>query len=492
MKRALLGLQPSLSRLTTSVQPLAYLPSCPPMICAGSMRSPCAIWSPSARSPPLELAEERAIARIEAANPVLNAVSVPLPDMGRAIAADPMLPRGPFYGVPFLLKDTGTCQAEALPLYMGNGLLRSLDWRAPSDAILGARFRAAGLRHRRQDGAARVRLPTDRPADRLRRVPKPVGHRALHCGIKRRCGRRRRRRPARAGGACQRHRRLDPATRGVVRGRRPEAIAPGRDSLADRRPKPRRARDHPQRAQHRHPGRRGADPTTSTTCRRPKCLHDDDVDAAGDLQRVSVDSVRRCSNCRLVDADCVAAVTQAAELLEALGHQVEPNKPQRLFDEGLATHHLRSPAGVPAHARRARRQGDDASNRGDQRPFVGTRERWREPHRRFLLCQSKPGGAASPPRYRRGQAVQPCLLTPRRRASTPPLSSISCRRHRPAGNPAAVGARLVLCCPLQRHRPTGDQPADRWRHAAGRGRARAGGDRPHGEEGKAGHRQRRR
>ena len=92
---------------------------------------------------PAELAES-AIARIDAANPVLNAVVVPLPDTGRALAADPALPRGPFHGVPFLLKDVGACLA-GLPLYMGNGLLRSLDWRAPVDTVLGARFRAAGV-----------------------------------------------------------------------------------------------------------------------------------------------------------------------------------------------------------------------------------------------------------------------------------------------------------------------------------------------------------
>src|SRR6185437_16766908 len=87
---------------------------------------------------------QSAIVRIDVANPVLNAVVVPLPDIGRAIAADPELPRGSFYGVPFLLKDVGACLAD-LPLYMGNGLLRSLDWRAPSDTVLGARFRAAGV-----------------------------------------------------------------------------------------------------------------------------------------------------------------------------------------------------------------------------------------------------------------------------------------------------------------------------------------------------------
>ena len=58
---------------------------------------------------PAELAES-AIARIGAANTVLNAVVVPLPDLGPAIAADPALPRGPFHGVPFLLKDDHSAQ----------------------------------------------------------------------------------------------------------------------------------------------------------------------------------------------------------------------------------------------------------------------------------------------------------------------------------------------------------------------------------------------
>src|ERR1700754_4633527 len=86
---------------------------------------------------PAELAQS-AIARIDAANPVLNAVVVPLPDIGCVIAADPALPRGPFHGVPFLFKDVGACLA-GLPLYMGNGLLRSLDWRGPAGPVLRGR-----------------------------------------------------------------------------------------------------------------------------------------------------------------------------------------------------------------------------------------------------------------------------------------------------------------------------------------------------------------
>ncbi len=73
--------------------------------------------------------------RIDAANPMLNAVVVPLPDVGRALAADPALPRGPFHGVPFLLKDAGACLA-GLPLYWATRVLRwSLDWRAPAERV---------------------------------------------------------------------------------------------------------------------------------------------------------------------------------------------------------------------------------------------------------------------------------------------------------------------------------------------------------------------
>src|SRR4029453_10982449 len=47
---------------------------------------------------------DAAIARVEARNPAINAVTMPLYDYGRAtIAAG--LPDGPFPGVPFLMKD---------------------------------------------------------------------------------------------------------------------------------------------------------------------------------------------------------------------------------------------------------------------------------------------------------------------------------------------------------------------------------------------------
>jgi len=54
---------------------------------------------------PLDLLDA-AIERVEARNPAVNAVVMPLYDYGRKAIADG-LPDGPFRGVPFLLKDLG-------------------------------------------------------------------------------------------------------------------------------------------------------------------------------------------------------------------------------------------------------------------------------------------------------------------------------------------------------------------------------------------------
>src|SRR4026209_202667 len=54
---------------------------------------------------PIDLLEA-AIDRLEARNPTVNAVIMPLYDHGRRAIADG-LPDGPFRGVPFLLKDLG-------------------------------------------------------------------------------------------------------------------------------------------------------------------------------------------------------------------------------------------------------------------------------------------------------------------------------------------------------------------------------------------------
>jgi len=89
---------------------------------------------------PLELLET-AIALAEAANPALNFMSQRLHDFGRAAIAQG-LPEGPFRGVPFLLKDASGDLAGT-PTMNGARLLRN--HRATADSTLVARYRAAGL-----------------------------------------------------------------------------------------------------------------------------------------------------------------------------------------------------------------------------------------------------------------------------------------------------------------------------------------------------------
>jgi amidase len=90
---------------------------------------------------PLELVEA-AIARIEAVNPALNAVVIPLFDRARAEAASPDLPDGPFRGVPFLVKDLGAAMAGVLET-AGSRALR--DRISAEDSPLVRSYRRAGL-----------------------------------------------------------------------------------------------------------------------------------------------------------------------------------------------------------------------------------------------------------------------------------------------------------------------------------------------------------
>ena len=88
---------------------------------------------------PAELAEE-AIARIEKHNPALNAVVQKLYEQGRAMAKAPA--KGPFHGVPFLLKDAfgdmaGTATRDGSRFRSGEP--------AKHDSTLATRFKAAGV-----------------------------------------------------------------------------------------------------------------------------------------------------------------------------------------------------------------------------------------------------------------------------------------------------------------------------------------------------------
>ena len=91
---------------------------------------------------PVELVDA-AIARIEATNPVINAVIHERFDAARADATGP-LPDGPFRGVPFLLKDLAAFAAGE-PHHGGTSFLKRAGWTAPHDDHVTARLRAAGV-----------------------------------------------------------------------------------------------------------------------------------------------------------------------------------------------------------------------------------------------------------------------------------------------------------------------------------------------------------
>jgi len=92
---------------------------------------------------PAELVEA-AIARIERIDPELNAVIHPLFEKARAAAASPELPRGPFRGVPFLVKDA-VCHTAGDPYHLGMRFLKEQGWVAERDSELARRLRAAGF-----------------------------------------------------------------------------------------------------------------------------------------------------------------------------------------------------------------------------------------------------------------------------------------------------------------------------------------------------------
>ncbi len=92
---------------------------------------------------PIELVDA-AIERIERVNPQLNAVIHPLFEKARAEATSPALARGPFRGVPFVVKDA-VCTTAGDPYHAGMRFLKRHAYRAPHDSELARRFRAAGF-----------------------------------------------------------------------------------------------------------------------------------------------------------------------------------------------------------------------------------------------------------------------------------------------------------------------------------------------------------
>ena len=84
---------------------------------------------------------DAALAAAEALNPDLNAVVLVQEEAARA-AIRAGLPRGPFRGVPFLLKDLG-CEAVDFPSHNGSRLFANT--RYPVDSAIWDRMRATGV-----------------------------------------------------------------------------------------------------------------------------------------------------------------------------------------------------------------------------------------------------------------------------------------------------------------------------------------------------------
>lgn len=90
---------------------------------------------------PAELVEA-AIARIDAVNPELNAVIHRLDGRARAQATGDV--RGPFAGVPIVVKDLDGELAGA-PLHLGNNLLKELDFQGTTNSYLFDKLQQAGF-----------------------------------------------------------------------------------------------------------------------------------------------------------------------------------------------------------------------------------------------------------------------------------------------------------------------------------------------------------
>ncbi len=92
---------------------------------------------------PRELVDA-AIDRLERLNPQLNAVVLPALEQARARAGSSELPRGPFHGVPFLMKDLGGPEAGR-PYCGGMRFLKEAGWRESVNGYITDKVLAAGL-----------------------------------------------------------------------------------------------------------------------------------------------------------------------------------------------------------------------------------------------------------------------------------------------------------------------------------------------------------
>src|SRR5262250_2728077 len=87
---------------------------------------------------------DAAIERLERINPQINAVILPALEEARARAALADLPRGPFHGVPFLMKDLGGPEAGR-PYCGGMRFLKRAGWRERVNGYITDKLLGAGL-----------------------------------------------------------------------------------------------------------------------------------------------------------------------------------------------------------------------------------------------------------------------------------------------------------------------------------------------------------
>ncbi len=134
---------------------------------------------------PIELVDA-AIARIERINPAINAVVTPMFEQARASARK--VPKGPFAGVPFLLKDIGASYA-GVRMTEGSAFLRN--YVPAHDSELVTRLKRSGLITLGKTNTSGVWHHDYYRATPLRSMSQPVEHGTVNRRIKRGiCGRR--------------------------------------------------------------------------------------------------------------------------------------------------------------------------------------------------------------------------------------------------------------------------------------------------------------
>jgi amidase len=282
---------------------------------------------------PVELVDA-AIARIEALDPSLNAVIHRQFERARRDAESP--PAGPFRGVPFLLKDLG-CEEAGEPHHEGMRALRDVGWRASVDNELSRTFRRAGLIPVGRTNIPELALmgttepdaygPTHNPWD-LGRSPGgssggsaaavaaglvPAAHATDIAGSIRI--------PAAQCGLVG----LKPTRGRVVPGRGADyAVAMNSDGVLTRSMRDTAALLDAIAA------RSDAGPWPAPPLPGPLT-----AELGEDPGQLRVGLCGQAFNGAEVDAGCLAAATDAARLLERLGHVVEEDAPAALFEPEL-------------------------------------------------------------------------------------------------------------------------------------------------------------